>query len=150
MSYATVSIVLMSISKKAMKHFTLLLFFTSLVFFACKKPQVKTPSPFSKNITGRWNYFQKFYSPGSGFIYESTTGLRQWITFTADGQISSNTDNYKGFATYEILDSFKIKFISQSQDDRFYFYHIDSLENSLTLSPADFICIEGCGDIFKK
>ncbi len=133
-----------------MKHLTILILCAALVFIACNKSQVETPKTFSKNITGKWNYSQRFFSNGNSFIYESTADLMQWINFNADGHTSSNTDNYKSFITYQILDSFKIKFTSSSQEDRLYFYSIDSLKNLLSLSPADFICIEGCGDIFKK
>ena len=122
----------------------------ALLAVSCKKSTVENPATFSKNITGKWKYTQAFYSEGGPLIYTSTAYLNQWVVFNTDSSFSSNLPAFKDFTNYTISDSVTIKFTAISQPERLYFYHIDSLKNSLSLSPRDFICIEGCGDIFKR
>lgn len=119
---------------------------------SCKKSSssVEFSKPFYGSVAGRWNYTEAYYSNGSSFIYNSTYDLKQWINFETDGSFSSTVSAFKDFNNYTIQDSTHIKFISLSQQDRLYFYHIESPGNKLTLSPADLLCIEGCGDIFKN
>jgi hypothetical protein len=124
--------------------------FSCATLASCKKSTMQTAVIYSKNITGKWNYSQGYYSDGSALIYEPTSYLHQWVIFNNDSSFSSNEPTFEGFNSYSIQDSFRIKFISQLQHESLYFYHIDSLKNTLSLSNADFICIEGCGDIFKK
>lgn len=121
-----------------------------MVPVACKKTLLETPDGSSKNITGKWKYSQTFYSDGGPLIYKPTAYLNQWVNFNSNSSFLSNMPAFKDFNNYEIEDSVKLKFTSALQPERLYFYHIDSLQNSLSLSPADFICIEGCGDIFQK
>ncbi len=133
-----------------MKYLLIFILFGSLSFAGCEKPVVENTKTFSKNITGKWNYTQTFYSSGGPLIFTSTENLKQWILFNADSSFSSNVPTFESFNKFSIQDSFKLNLTSASQMERSYFYHIDTLQNSLSLSPADFICIAGCGDIFKR
>lgn len=133
-----------------MKFVLIFILLGSLNFVGCKKPAIENTKTFSKNIIGKWKYSQRFYSTGGPLIFKSTASLNQWILFRADSSFSSNLPGFENVNSFRIEDSIKLKFISGNQQERLYFYHIDTLQNSLTLSSADFICIEGCGDIFKK
>ncbi|MEO6638325.1 MAG: hypothetical protein ABIN25_08615 [Ginsengibacter sp.] len=133
-----------------MKCLLIFVLIGSLNFFGCKKPAIENTKTSSKNITGKWNYTQAFYSMGGPLIFTSTAERNQSILFETDSSFSSNVPAFENFNSFRMEDSAKIKFLSATQQERIYFYRIDSLQNSLTLSPADFICIEGCGDIFKK
>jgi hypothetical protein len=133
-----------------MKYVPLFLFFTIFAFAGCSKSNENSAGILTKNISGKWKYTQRFYSPGGPLIYESTTQLSQWIAFDNSEKLTSNMPSFGSFNNYHIMDSIKIKLSSRSQPDRLYFYKIDSVKNSLTLSPADYICIEGCGDIFQR
>ncbi len=131
----------------------LFIFLSALIALAsCKKSSSsgELSRPFSTSVIGKWNYTQTYYSDGGPLIYNSTNGLNQWINFETDGSFSSTVNAFKDFSKYIIQDSTHVKFTSLSQQDRLYLYHIESPENKLTLSPADFFCIEGCGEIFKK
>jgi hypothetical protein len=119
-------------------------------FSGCAKLHQDNAGIFAKNIIGKWQYTQRFYSPGGPLFYQSTTELGQWIAFDNSEKLTSNMPSFGRFDNYHIMDSIKIKLSSRSQPDRLYFYKIDSIKNSLTLSPADYICIEGCDDIFQK
>jgi hypothetical protein len=111
-------------------------------------------SPFiasSGSISGKWLYKQYYYSIGGPPIYVSTDSARQWILFNADGSFSANVPGFANFKRYEMIDSSKIKFITPSQPGfRLFNLDLDATRNILTLSPADYICIEGCGNIFKR
>lgn len=140
------------INKKDMRHLLILIIIWSVAFVSCKKSPIQTDESFSKNLIGKWKYTQNFYSIGGPLIYRSTDNLKQWIVFNDDGSFNSNMPQFKSFANYEIQDSIKVKFITPLQPSgfRLYFYFLDSVKHSLSLSPANFICIEGCGDIFKR
>ena len=122
-----------------------------LTFISCKKqPENTRKEP--ETLSGKWNYAQRFYSIGGPLIYESTKNLKQWILFvTSGGSFSSNMPDFKNVTSYEIVDSGKVKFNlpSQQPGSRLFFYKIDTSTNALSLSPADFICIEGCGYMFE-
>ncbi len=133
-----------------MNKFFLSILTGMLVLVSCEKSKVKIPETYSRDIEGKWNYTQKFYSDGSQTHYESTSDLNQWVIFNADSSFSSNMPVFETFAKYSILDSFRLKLTSGPQQQALYLFHIDSLQHSLSLSSLDFICIEGCGDIFKK
>ncbi len=135
-----------------MKHLLILITIWFLAFLSCKKSLTQTDEPFSKNLNGKWKYAQNFYSIGGPLIYRSTDNLKQWVVFNADGSFNSNMPEFGSFANFEIQDSIKVKFTTPLQPSgfRLYFYFLDSVKHSLSLSPADFICIEGCGDIFKR
>lgn len=133
-----------------MKHAPVLILFALFILTACTKSKEETAGVFPKNITGKWNYAQRFYSPGGPFVYESTIELRQWVIFDNSSKLSSNMPPFENFGKYNIIDSVKLKLSSGSQADRVYYYKIDSVKNSLTLTPADYLCIEGCGDVFRR
>lgn len=133
-----------------MKRLLIIMFFGFVIPVACKKSLAETPNSVAKDITGKWEYSKTFYSEGGPLIYKFTAYLNQWVIFNSNNSFLSNMPAFKYFNKYEILDSVKVKFTSMLQPERSFFYRIDSLQNSLSLSPADFICIEGCGDIFQK
>lgn len=133
-----------------MKRFFTLLIVCLPALVACDK-QVTEEKSFSEQITGKWKFSQSFYSIGGPLIYVSTENLNQWIDFKADGGFSSNMPDFKNITNYELLDSSKVRFISSpSQAGVRYFIFLDSVHSSLTLSPADLRCIEGCGNKFKR
>ena len=106
---------------------------------------------FSKELTGKWDYNQSFYSIGGPLIYTSTENLHQWINFKADGTFASSFPAFQQITNYEVLDSIKVKLINLStQSASRYFYSFDANRQILTMSPADNICIEGCGWKFKR
>ena len=132
-----------------MKYALLLIAFF-LTLTACEKSTVPTKT-LPENLTGKWNYTQSFYSPGGPLVYVSTDDLYQWINFKADGGFSSNMPRFQDVASYEVLDSVTIKlFRPASQSSERFFAQIDPASKKLTLSSADFICIEGCGSKFKR
>lgn len=105
----------------------------------------------AENIIGRWNYTQSYASPGSGYIYTSTANLKQWIEFRTDGSFSTNMPDFAKVTRYQMQDTLIIKFTEPaSATPRRYSIMLKSSDHSLTLSSADFICIEGCGQIFTK
>ncbi|MDQ6902368.1 MAG: hypothetical protein M3139_05070 [Bacteroidota bacterium] len=132
-----------------MKHL-LILFICLLNLIACKKSSPVVVNHYSNSISGKWNYFQSYYSSGGPITYTSTAYLNQWIKFEPDSSFSSNVDGFEKFNTWSLEDSFKLKFTSSLSPERHYFFKIGSLHGTLSLSSADYICIEGCGDIFKK
>ena len=123
----------------------------SLTFISCSKQPEKIRKQYEA-LSGKWNYSQSFISDGWTLIYKSTKNLNQWILFTRDGSLSSNMPGFKKATSYQIVDSLKVKinFPTEQPNARLFFYTIDSYINSLSLSPADIICIEGCGDIFER
>ena len=130
--------------------YLLIAFALLLTFISCKKQSENTKKE-PETLSGKWNYSQRFYSIGGPLIYESTRNLKQWILFaTSDGYFSSNMPDFKNVTTYEIVDSGKVRFNLPSQQprSRLFFYKIDASTSALSLSPADFICIEGCGYTF--
>ena len=120
---------------------------------SCKKQTENYSRKEPKTLSGKWNYSKSFYSIGGPLIYVSTKNLKQWILFGPAGQsISSNVPEFKNATGYEIVDSTKVKFRlpSQQPDSLLFFYRLDASTSELILSPADFICIEGCGYIFER
>jgi hypothetical protein len=130
----------------------LLIFITiwSFTHISCNK---SIPSVcFSEKITGKWRYTESYYSIGGPLIYVSTESAGQWIIFNADGSFKSNIPHFINISSYKILDSSRVKFIAPTQQPgyRLFYLSLDPVDNSLTLSPADFVCKEGCGDKFKR
>ena len=121
------------------------------LFTGCKKSSLPVNPNAPVSLIGRWKYSQSFYSIGGPLIYKSTENLNQWVQFNSDGTFSSNTSAFAQFTSFHIEDSIRMKFIAPvASNTRLYFFSLDSIDRKLSLSPADFICIEGCGDIFKK
>ena len=112
----------------------------------------KSPfAPASGSITGKWRYIQYYYSIGGPPIYVPTDTARQWILFNPDGSFSATVPGFANFKRFEMVDSSIIKFITPPQPGfRLFNLEFDANRNILTLTPADYICIEGCGDIFKR
>ena len=133
-----------------MKKVFLLIALFFLALAACDKPNVQNKS-YPEKLVGKWYYSQQFYSIGGPLIYTSTENLHQWINFKSDGGFSSNLPQFKNVVSYEVLDSVKIRFNSPatSSSERF-FVQIDTQTQTLALSSADNICIEGCGMKFKR
>lgn len=123
----------------------------SLTFISCSKSSLSEKS-FSEKITGKWRYTQSYYSAGGPLIYVSTERFGQWIVFKDDGGFTSNMPRFENVTRYEIVDSSRVKFITPAIQPgfRLFYLSLDPEDNSLSLSPADFICIEGCGDKFKR
>lgn len=122
-----------------------------ITFISCKKQPENTKKE-PETLSGKWNYSQRFYSIGGPLIYESTKKLKQWILFaTTGGSFSSNMPEFKNVTNYEIIEPGKVKFNlpSQQPDSHLFFYKIDTSTNVLSLSSADFVCIEGCGYTFE-
>ena len=118
---------------------------------SCMKSSLPAMPGAPVSLIGRWKYSQTFYSIGGPLIYKSTEDLNQWVQFNSDGTCASNTTTFKQFTSFHIEDSIRIKFVEPfSNSTRLYFFSLDSINKKLSLSPADNICIEGCGDIFTK
>jgi hypothetical protein len=125
------------------------IFIITLAIISCNKDTMPVNS--SGSIAGKWRYTQYYYSIGGPPIYVSTVNTGQWIKFNSDGSFSGNVPKFADFKRYEIVNPSTIKFITPQQAGfRLYYLSLDSNHNSMTLSPADYICIEGCGDIFKR
>lgn len=126
--------------------------FLVLGLTACDKSETGWEGKsFPEKLTGKWNYSQRYYSPGGGMIYESTEHLHQWIDFKPDGSFSSNMPGFQDVASYEILDSVKVRLNRPGpQSSERFFVRIEDHAQTLTLSSADHICIEGCGSKFKR
>jgi hypothetical protein len=134
-----------------MKRVLIVIAAGSFFIFSCNKTSL-TGKKYSPSLSGKWKYAQAFYSNGGPLIYESTESLNQWIVFNADSSVTTNMPEFEKVVSYQPMDSARVKFITPSQQPGFRLYHyfLDSTDNSLTLSPADFICIEGCGDKFRR
>ncbi|MEP6616703.1 MAG: hypothetical protein ABJA57_09005 [Ginsengibacter sp.] len=140
----------MSIYKSGMARLFLFLILGSLALFACNKSNLTTTS-FTTGITGKWRYTQTYYSIGGPLIYKSTETENLWVVFNNDGSFASNIPHFSNVVGFEILDSSRVKFIIPSPlSTRLFYFSLDPTMHSLLLSPADFICDEGCGDIFKR
>lgn len=138
-------------TKKSSMKKTFLILVALALFISCKKSSLPLSPDAPASLIGRWKYSQSFYSIGGPLIYKSTDNLNQWVQFNSDGTCASNTSTFKQFTSFDIEDSIRIKFVAPaSNNTRLYFFSLDSINKKLSLSPADFICIEGCGDIFKK
>ena len=121
----------------------------TLAIVSCNKETV--PANSSGSISGKWRYTQYYYSIGGPPIYISTESTGQWIKFNNDGSFSGNVPKFANFKRYEMVNPSTIKFINPQQAGfRLFYLNLDSIHNLMTLSPADYICIEGCGDIFKR
>ena len=124
-----------------------------VIFIAiCSFTHLSCNKQIPSGLTGKWRYTQSYYSIGGPLIYVSTESAGQWIIFNTDGSFKSNVPRYINISEYKILDSSRVKFTTPFQQPRFhlFYYSIDVALQSLSLSPADFICIEGCGDKFKR
>lgn len=132
-----------------MKRLLILIILVSLASISCHKI---SPESFEGKLTGKWRYTQAYGSIGSGFYYTSKEALKQWIIFNDNGSFSTNMPKFINVKSYKILDSSTIKFFTPQQQPAslLFYYSFNPAINSLSLSSADFICIEGCGDIFKK
>lgn len=119
---------------------------------SCRKQPAILSEKKRVTLIGKWNYSQSFYSTGGPLIYESTKKLKQWLSFESNGTFSSNMPDFKNAISYEKVDSIKVKFnfSSQQSGSRLFFFMIDTSANTLSLSPAYYICIEGCGFKFEK
>lgn len=121
------------------------------LFISCKKSNLPVNPGAPVSLIGQWKYSQSFYSIGGPLIYTSTENLHQWVQFNSNGTFSSNTSTFKQFASFHVEDSIRVKFIvPASNNTRLYFFSVDTINRKLSLSPADNICTEGCGDIFTK
>lgn len=128
----------------------MLITFSLLASTGCEKSPVTAKSS-STDLSGRWNYSQSYYSIGGPLIYVSTGNLHQWIEFHTGGGFITNMPQFQAFTSYEVLDSSKIKLIRPSpQPSERFFVRIDSAARTLDISSADNICIEGCGNKFKR
>ena len=127
----------------------LLITISLLALTACEKSMVAGKG-LSAGLAGRWNYSQSYYSIGGPLMYVSTENLHQWIDFGTGGNFTTNIPQFQGFTSYEVLDSAKIKLIRRALSSERFFVHIDAPIRTLTISSADNICIEGCGNKFKR
>lgn len=138
-----------------MKLMLILISVASLTLLSCSKPSQSrslSKNSITEKIPGKWRYTQSYYSIGGPLIYVSTESLGQWIVFNDDGGFASNMPNFESVTTYEIVDSLRVKFITPGVQSgfRLFYLSLDAADNSLSLSPADPVCIEGCGDKFKR
>ncbi|MEP6926061.1 MAG: hypothetical protein ABI834_00425 [Ginsengibacter sp.] len=135
-----------------MKRLFILMIGWSLSIVSCNKSSTLPGKTFSENITGKWRYAQYYYSNGGPLIYVSTGSLNQWIAFDADGRFTSNMPGFEKITSYKLMDSSRVTFFTplRQPDFRLYYYSLDSTDGSLSLSRADILCIEGCGDKFKR
>ncbi len=134
-----------------MKH--LLYGIITVMFFAglngCKKSSVGKDIPVS--ITGKWYFTAYYYGIGGPGGWRPVTTDNQYIELKTDGGFSSNFSPFNAAATYQLTDSAHIKFIPQTgQNSLLYFFKLDSINNELQLSPANPICIDGCGQKFSR
>jgi hypothetical protein len=153
--YATLFFVLLSKKQNInMKLLLVLMSVCTFTFLSCSKPSQSTleKNALSEKIVGKWKHTQSYYSIGGPLIYVSTENLGEWIEFKNNGRFASNMAAFKNVTKYEVVDSLKVKFITPGvqQGFRLFYFTLGASDNSLSLSPADFICIEGCGDKFKK
>jgi hypothetical protein len=117
----------------------------AVLAIACKKNNARSNPAHS--LVGKWTLTSYFYSDGSpGSWHPADKNNPQWITFSADNSFSSNMTFY-GANKYELVDSTHIKLTPSTTLNGFVLlsYHIDSLQGVLQMSPANPICIEGCG-----
>ena len=71
--------------------------------------------------------------------------------FSGKRYFSSNFSPFNTAKTYQLTDSTHIKIIPQgAQNPLLYFFKLDSINNALLLSPANPMCIEGCGQKFLR
>jgi len=104
------------------------------------------------SLDGKWNLTAYYFSTGAAGGWHPVTGsASQWIDFKANGAFASNLAPYDTAATYQVVDSFQVKFTNvSSRYSTRYFYTLDSINHILQLSPADLICIEGCAQKFSR
>lgn len=135
-----------------MKRLLILLGVGAFMLFSCSKLSRLREKTFTPGLTGKWNYAEYYYSVGGPLIYKPAESPNQWIIFNDDSSFTSNMTDFDKVMRYEKMDSSKVKLIASQQQPAFRLYHyaLDSISNTLSLSPADFICIEGCGYKFKR
>ena len=125
------------------------------IFFAgipgCKKSPLEEETDVPVSVTGKWYYTAYFYSIGGPLIWQPVTTPNQYISLAANGNFSSNFSPFNTAKTYQFTDSTHIKIIPQGgQNPLLYFFKLDSINNALLLSPANPMCIEGCGQKFSR
>ncbi len=90
------------LKKSDMKYISVFVLFTIFTVTSCTKSHEENVGIINKSITGAWNYTQRFYSLGGPLVYESTTQLRQRITFDKVGKLSSDIPAYKNFESISL------------------------------------------------
>lgn len=120
----------------------LLLITAAVSFTACEKNTDANP----KSLVGNWKQIDRFYSPGGEYVYEPAKSKNEYANFNKDGGFKSTV--LTDLATYTIKDSTKVNFYTADHEERKYWYFIKG--DTLTLSPAEPICIEGCGIRFVR
>ncbi|MEP6747664.1 MAG: hypothetical protein ABJB86_08055 [Bacteroidota bacterium] len=117
----------------------------------CKKSAIGSANIASSSITGKWTYAEYYFSIGGPANWQPVITSNQFIELKADGTFSSNLSPFTSVLYYGLVDSNHIKFNKQpGQDALLYFYTLDLVKHTLTLSDAINICIEGCAQKFKR
>jgi len=127
-------------------HSLLLVIILAVLAIGCKKSGKDHSNPVH-SIIGKWTLDSYFYSAGGpGSWHPADKNNPQWIVFSANGSFSANMVFY-GANKYELVDSTHIKFTPSTTPGGFalVYYHIDSLQGVLQMSPTNPVCIEGCG-----
>jgi hypothetical protein len=129
-----------------MKKLLIIISLALILVSSCSKSTIVDDT-----LSGRWNYYRSYASNGATYIYTSTTDLKQWIQFGEDGKLVSNMPQFQKVVHYELVDSVKVRFTTSAPvTESHYYVKIDPVTHTLNLSSADYLCIEGCGDEFKR
>jgi hypothetical protein len=123
-----------------------------LVLMGCEKRWDCEQGPIEKTVIGKWKYTEYFASPGGVGSWRKVSPANQTIEFREDGRFVAAPSFMAGANRFEVVDSslVKIWFAPGSSGQSLLRYRIDTLKRELYLSPADFICIEGCSNKFIR
>lgn len=128
-----------------------LILFASILLFAtasCTKVDTsRKGKEYPNGLAGKWNYTEDYYSIGGPLLYRPAHPPGQWVDFRENGTLTSTMELFKGVDTYEVQDSIRIRFFTPAHANGYfsYFYSIDTITHTLSLSSLDYICIEECG-----
>jgi hypothetical protein len=121
----------------------------SLCLIACSKYRADN-SPF--RLEGKWRFVSSFMGTGGPTVTVPAERKTDFVEFKANGEFFSNVQGFNQYYAYEIVDSIKLILKSkgvvvQNKPYRYWYNHSNKI---FTLSQMEPMCIEGCGDNFKR
>ena len=124
-----------------------------IVFFiACNTENIST-NPEDDTIIGRWQLFERGYSPGDKYIVEDiASDPVQYIQFSSDSTFASNIDGYESFDRFSLgkEDGTPVLVLFGAQQNEVRNSRSFTISASVQrLELRARWCIEGCHEAFR-
>lgn len=123
-----------------------------ILFLGCKKSGAGSTTAQDSSFTGKWVYTSFYIGMGGPSVNQPANPPNQLTTFHEDGSMHSTVSFLKDYLRFEIQDSARIRLFPSTRPAGYLLmgYFFNTSDHSLTIFPADPLCIEGCGYIFKR